>query len=45
MCRVMAENGMQEESVLLPASGWLSGLAHCVDLGATTISGTLEFGP
>ncbi len=37
MCRVMAENGMQEEAFYFLLQEGYPGWLHCVDLGATTI--------
>lgn len=37
MCRVMAENGMQEEAFYFLLQDGYPGWLHCVDLGATTI--------
>ncbi len=37
MCRVMAENGMQEEALYFLLQEDYPGWLHCIDLGATTI--------
>ncbi len=37
MCRVMAENGMEEEAFYFLLQEGYPGWLHCVDLGATTI--------
>ncbi len=37
MCRVMAENGLQEEAFYFLLQEGYPGWLHCVDLGATTI--------
>lgn len=37
MCRVMAENGLQEEAFYFLLQNEYPGWMHCIDLGATTI--------
>lgn len=37
MCRVMAENGMEEEAFYFLLQNGYPGWMHCIDLGATTI--------